>query len=126
MTFAIAGDKVLVGWISKYCDGGSPLYTMLDEDVVALQATGLPDLYVRDIWGVAGSQGSVDYTLQGFPEVGEIPYSCVWSRPRPAAARDAETGTVGYDIVWTKAERLTSGRRDANRLEMAGDSAPAS
>ena len=32
MTFAIAGDKVLVGWISKYCDGGSPMYTMDDED----------------------------------------------------------------------------------------------
>jgi hypothetical protein len=121
MTFAIAGDKVLVGWISKYCDGGSPLYTRLDADVDALQlATGLPDLYFRDIWSVAGSQGSVDYTLQGFPEVGEIPYSCVWSA-RGQLLLDDETGT--YDIVWTKAERLTSGRRDANRLEMAGDSA---
>jgi hypothetical protein len=29
MTFAIAGDKVLVGWISKYCDGGSPAYTWM-------------------------------------------------------------------------------------------------
>jgi hypothetical protein len=127
MTFAIAGDKVLVGWISKYCDGGSPLYTMLDEDVDALQlATELPDLYFRDIWGVAGSQGSVDYTLQGFPEVGEIPYSCVWSARGQLLEVDAEgvpTARRGYDIVWTKAERLTSGRRDANRLEMAGDSA---
>jgi hypothetical protein len=125
MTFAIAGDKVLVGWISKYCDGGSPLYTMPDTDVDALQlATGLPDLYFRDIWGVAGSQGSVDYTLQGFPEVGEIPYSCVWSaRGQLLPVELDDTGTMGYDILWTKAERLTSGRRDANRLEMAGDSA---
>jgi hypothetical protein len=128
MTFAIAGDKVLVGWISKYCDSGSPLYTMSDADVDALQlATELPDLYFRDIWGVAGSQGSVDYTLQGFPEVGEIPYSCVWSARGQLLEVDAEgVPTVGgglYDIVWTKAERLTSGRRDANRLEMAGDSA---
>ncbi|MGC9394765.1 MAG: choice-of-anchor O protein [Anaerolineae bacterium] len=121
MTFAIAGDKVLVGWISRYCDGGAPLYTMVDEDVVALQdAFELPDLYVTDIWGVAGAQKSVDYTLQGFPEVGEIPYSCVWSA-RGQLLLDDETGT--YDIVWTKAERLTSGRRDANRLEMNGDSA---
>ncbi|HSJ57549.1 MAG TPA: choice-of-anchor O protein, partial [Anaerolineae bacterium] len=124
MTFAIAGDKVLVGWISKYCDGGSPLYTMADEDVVALQtAFELPDLYVRDIWGVAGSQSSVDYTLQGFPEVGEIPYSCVWSARGQLLPVELDDGTMGYDIVWTKAERLTSGRRDANRLEMAGDSA---
>jgi hypothetical protein len=121
MTFAIAGDKVLVGWISKYCDGGSPLYTMPEADAEALQISQeLPDLYIRDIWGVAGSQGSVDYTLQGFPEVGEIPYSCVWSA-RGQLLLDDDTGT--YDIVWTKAERLTSGRRDANRLEMAGDSA---
>jgi len=128
MTFAIAGDKVLVGWISKYCDGGSPLYTMTDEEVDALQeAFGLPDLYVRDIWGVAGSQSSVDYTGQGFPEVGEIPYSCVWSARGQLLEVDAE-GVPNedggyYDIIWTKAERLTSGRRDANRLEMACDSA---
>ncbi len=125
MTFAIAGDKVLVGWISKYCDGGSPLYTMTDEDVLALQeAFELPDLYVRDIWGVGGSQSSVDYTLQGFPEVGEIPYSCVWSaRGQLLPVEVDDAGTMGYDIVWTKAERLTSGRRDANRLEMNADSA---
>ncbi|MCB9422607.1 MAG: hypothetical protein H6667_22585 [Ardenticatenaceae bacterium] len=125
MTFTIAGDKVLVGWISKYCDGGSPMYTFSDEDVLALQdAFGLPDLYVRDIWGVAGSQKSVDYTLQGFPEVGEIPYSCVWSaRGQLLPVELDDAGTMGYDIIWTKAERLTSGRRDANRLEMNADGA---
>jgi len=121
MTFAIAGDKVLVGWISRYCDGGSPSYTFADEDVDALQlAFGLPDLYVRDIWGVAGTQKSVDFTLQGFPEVGEIPYSCVWSA-RGQLLLDVDTNL--YELVWTKAERLTSGVRDANRLEMNGDGA---
>jgi len=125
MTFAIAGDKVLVGWISRYCDGGSPLYTFENDEVLALQeAFDLPDLYVRDIWGVAGSQDSVDFTQLGYPEVGEIPYSCVWSaRGQLLPVELDDTGTMGYDIVWTKAERLTSGRRDANRLEMAGDSA---
>jgi hypothetical protein len=111
ISFAIAGNRVLAGWISKYCDGGSPAYTWLDEEG--------SNLY-PDIWGVAGSQGSVDYTLQGFPEVGEIPYSCIWSA-RGTLLQDPDTGL--YDIVWTKAERLTSGRRDANRLEMNGDSA---
>ncbi|MBN1657392.1 MAG: hypothetical protein JXA93_03270 [Anaerolineae bacterium] len=114
MTFAIAGDKVLAGWISKYCDGGSPAYTLVDDMGTRLYP---------DIWGVMGSQGSVDYTLQGFPEVGEIPYSCVWSARGTLVPLD-DTPTDGpYDIIWTKAERLTSGRRDANRLEMAGDSA---
>jgi hypothetical protein len=124
MTFAIAGDKVLIGWISRYCDGGSPSYTFTDDDVDALQTEfGLPDLYVHDIWGVAGAQDSVDFTLQGFPEVGEIPYSCVWSARGQLVALD-DTPTDGpYDILWTKAERLTSGRRDANRLEMNADSA---
>ena len=118
MTFGIAGDKVLVGWISKYCDGGSPAYTWTDEEG--------NDVY-PDIWGVAGSQRSVNYTLQGFPEVGEIPYSCVWSARGTLLEVDADgVPTIGggfYDIVWTKAERLTSGRRDANRLEINGDGA---
>jgi hypothetical protein len=118
MTFAIAGDKVLVGWISKYCDGGSPAYTWTDEYE--------NDLY-PDIWGVAGSQSSVNYTLQGFPEIGEIPYSCVWAARGTLLEVDGEgvpTDSGGfYDIIWTKAERLTSARRDANRLEMNGDSA---
>jgi hypothetical protein len=114
MTFAIAGDKVLVGWISKYCDGGSPAYTWTDEED--------NDLY-PDIWGVAGSQKSVDYTLQGFPEVGEIPYSCVWSARGTLLETELADGSTGYDIIWTKAERLTSGRRDANRLEMNADGA---
>ena len=34
--------------------------------------------YVDDIWGVSGPQRSVDYTDQGYPEVGEVPYSAVW------------------------------------------------
>jgi len=113
MTFAIAGDKVLVGWISKYCDGGSPAYTMVDTEGKSIYP---------DLWGVSGSQGSVDYELQGFPEVGEIPYSCVWAA-RGTLLPLGDYPEDGYDIIWTKAERLTSGRRDANRLEMAGDSA---
>ncbi len=124
MTFALAGDKVLVGWISKYCDGGSPAYTWTDDD--GDFRTEDPALY-PDIWGVAGSQGSVDYTQQGYPEVGEIPYSCVWAaRGTLLEVDDQGIPTDGggfYDIIWTKAERLTSGRRDANRLEMNGDSA---
>jgi hypothetical protein len=127
MTFALAGDKVLVGWISRYCDDGAPLYRFKDEDIVALQdAFGLPDLYVHDIWGVNGSQDSVDYTLQGFPEVGEIPYSCVWAargQLLPVTLSPESDPHEGYDIVWLGAERLTSGVRDANRLEMNGDSA---
>ena len=127
MTFAVAGDKVLVGWISRYCSGGSPSYTLLDDEITALQtAFNLPDLYVHDIWGVSGDQKSIDFTELGFPEVGEIPYSCVWSargQLLPVEVTNDEGTSTIYELVWTKAERLTSGRRDANRLEMAGDSA---
>ncbi len=127
MTFAIAGDKVLVGWISRYCAEGAPLYRFSDENIAALQdAFGLPDLYVHDIWGVNGAQGSVDYTEQGFPEVGEIPYSCVWAargQLLPVTLSPENDPHEGYDIVWLEAERLTSGVRDANRLEMNGDAA---
>ncbi len=127
MTFAVAGDKVLVGWISRFCEGGSPSYTMTDDEVEAVQTEyELPDLYVNDIWGVAGDQKSIDFTFLGFPEVGEIPYSCLWSaRGQLIEGDDGATTDVeeAFHFAWTKAERLTSGRRDANRLEMNADSA---
>ncbi len=126
MTFAIADDKVLVGWISKYCDEGNPLYRFQPEDIVALQTTyGLPDLYVHDIWGVNGKQGSHNYVEEGFLDVGEIPYSCVWSaRGQLISTTLTADETPGYEIVWLEAERLTSGERDANR-SVAADKASA-
>ncbi len=122
---AVAGNRVMAAWLSRYCDGGTPLYTlayenslMNEEYVDYMQTTyDLPDLYLQDIWGVAGTQKSVDFTLQGFPEVGEIPYGCVWTA-RGTLVQDADAGT--FDIVWTKAERVTSGARDPNRLEVDG------
>jgi hypothetical protein len=108
MTMAVAGDTVLAAWLSKYCEGGSPAYSLVDD-------AGEP-LY-PDLFGVAGAQGSVDYTQQGHPEVGEIPYSCVWTA-RGSLELDDETGT--YGLTWRKAERLTSGRRDANVLAIGG------
>jgi hypothetical protein len=119
---AVAGDRVMAAWLSRYCDGGEPLYTFPVETVDALQPLypHLDDLYLWDIFGVSGTQKSVDYTDQGFPEVGEIPFGCVWTaRGRLLPVADETTGEVTYDILWTKAERLTSGRRDPNRLEIA-------
>jgi hypothetical protein len=123
---AVAGNKVMAAWLSRYCDGGSPLYTLAGDDTEydeTLQSTyALPDLYVRDIWGVMGTQKSVDYEEQGFPDVGEIPYGCVWTARGTLIPAVDDNGalTGGHDIAWTKAERLTSGTRDPNRLEVDG------
>ena len=107
----VTGNKVMAAWISRYCDGGRPAYTILDD----LGVEVYPDYF-----GVAGSQGSVDYTLQGFPEVGEIPYGCVWTaRGELVEMVDDVTNETIYDVFWRQAERLTSGRRDANRIEIA-------
>ena len=82
----VAGDQIFVAWISKYCEGGTPLYTLdLADTAVADYLNDLEDnyskdaVYLYDLFGVSGSQGSVDYTDQGWPEVGEVPYSCVWT-----------------------------------------------
>ncbi len=117
---AIAGKRVMAAWLSRYCDGGTPLYTLVDEDgyIDAMQLEySLPNLYLYDIWGVTGTQKSVDYTLQGFPEVGEVPYGCVWTA-RGTLVEDPENPEI-YGIAWTKPERLTSGVRDPNRLEVS-------
>ncbi len=74
-------------------------------------------LYLYDLFGVKGNQGSVNYTEQGFPEIGEIPYSCVWTaRGKLLTGDDAATTDVVEQtyVMWTKPERLTSGARDAN------------
>ena len=40
------------------------------------------ELYLIDMFGVAGHQGSVDYAEDKFEqnhEVGEVPYNCLWA-----------------------------------------------
>jgi hypothetical protein len=108
MEFAVVEEKIFAVWMSRFCTSGSPAYAEVDEE---------GDPLYPDLFGVAGSQGSVDYTQQGFPEVGEIPYGCVWTA-RGTLEYDDETG--GFDVIWRKAERLTSGRRDANVQAVAG------
>jgi hypothetical protein len=127
MVHAVAGDRVLAAWISRYCDGGTPMYSMPDLDLDGIQddiATyvdtfTLPPMYYSDLFGVKGTQKSVDYTAQGYPEVGEIPFGCVWAaRGQLVEMLDDDGVTEYYDIQWTTPERLTSGVRDANRIEI--------
>jgi hypothetical protein len=134
---AADGNQVLIVWASKYCGGGSPNYAM-DEEARGLVADHLvaegkiddandcidddlittPCFYLEDHFAVAGSQGvqsADDLAEDGYPLVGDYPFSCLWAARGailPPAA-DGETST----FVWFKAERLTSGVRSANRPE---------
>jgi hypothetical protein len=131
----VEGNRVAVAWISRFCESGAPLYSWAEEDQLLLASTyelganltveGVEyNTYASDLFGVAGSQGSVDYTLQGFPEVGEIPYGCVWVARGTLEEVDLDgnlsPGSGIYDIKWRASERLTSGRRDANRIDITG------
>ncbi len=149
--FQVKGNKILVAWTTKFAKGGRPRYSITtcdDPTTPEIETvdpvTGLcritchgegdnevcehdyphdDDYYADDIWGVSGPQRSVDYTDQGYPEVGEIPYSAVWvARAVIATAADVANGLGEHegDIVWFKPERLTSGRRDANQNFLAG------
>jgi len=147
---AIAGNKVLVAWPSRYCQQGQPAYSIafdghdsemkqenLDRrnaiiDLIKsgntdLGITGLSDfgiendLYLVDAFGVAGQQGSSNMADEGYPQAGVIPFGCVWTArgillpgDDPRTADETEVS----HMVWTKAERLTSGRRDPNRIEV--------
>jgi len=128
---AVAGNHIAVAWPSRYCSSGSPAYTAdsdssyirdLDEVATSLGIDRAVDLYLTDLFGVAGSQGSVDYTDQGFPTVGEIPFNCLWTaRGVLFEGDDPRTDGVleSNHVIWYKPERLTSGRRDVNRVEIA-------
>ena len=126
---AVAGNQILAAWTSKYCGQGSPRYSVKDE----LDADGDGDteeaLYL-DLFGVAGNQGSIDYTewmhhgTYPFAHIGEIPFSCVWTARGtveylPPGQGSDVAGDV-WGVRWRKAERLTSGRRDAYKLAIDG------
>jgi hypothetical protein len=120
--FQVKGNNILVAWTSKYCNGGRPAYAIDPEDDYPYD----DPYYTEDIWGVAGPQRSHDYTEDGFPEVGEVPYSCVWAA-RGTIVTQGMINSGGFwadkavgEIVWFKPERLTSGRRDANQVFMGG------
>ena len=117
--FQVKANKILVCWTSKYARGGKPAYSIDLEDDYSYD----DPYYTDDIWGVGGPQRSVDYATEGFPEVGEVPYSTVWTcRGLILTKKDLtmvpwNNGTyVEGDVVWFKPERLTSGRRDANLI----------
>ena len=129
------GNQVLVVWVSRYASGGSPNYTMTDDErsLVAtyLEGTGTvadaaactdgdlietPCLYLEDHFSVAGSQGSSDLADEGYPLIGELPYAAVWAA-RGVMLPPEATGLETSTFVWFKAERLSSAVRDANRPE---------
>lgn len=124
---SVAGNKAMVAWQSKYCAAGFPGYTggaVNDAEIIAtyLGIDNTVDLYLTDVFVVGGSQGSTDYkTLEEFPGeydgVGEVPFSCLWAARGVARENPEAPGTT--EMVWFQAERLTSGRRDVNRIEVS-------
>lgn len=130
---ASAGNKVLVAWASRYARGGGPSYAISDEERSALASfIGLGSectdedestrcLYLDDLWGVAGSQKSSDFADEGYPTVGEVPYAALWVA---RGTLEPVNPDGGYDpagdrnqIIWRKAERITSAVRDVHRIE---------
>jgi len=126
----VKGNLVAVAWTDKYCSAGQPAYAECAVD----SETGEPiigedgkcePLY-PDFYGVAGSQGSIDYDANDQePEVqdlglGEVPFSCVWAA-RASINKLGYLDPLGKPIIQIyKAERLTSGTRDALQLFMGG------
>jgi len=132
---AMAGNKIIAAWQSKFCRGGSPVWgdtfiidrfeavvTHLGVDYPGFDPTA--DLYLTDLFKVAGSQDSTDYREQEeypgeYDDVGEVPHSCLWTARgvlrKYVGTDDDLAGTT--EVVWFNRERLTSGRRDVNRIE---------
>jgi len=138
MFHAVAGNKVLVAWPSRFCTQGQPNFSLDGSDNpdaiarreaiaeylgIDLETASPDDLYLIDMYGVSGQQGSVDYDNEKeFPQnrvVGEVPYSCLWTaRGELVQGDDPRTEAIEASYMrWFKAERLTSGRRDVFRVE---------
>jgi hypothetical protein len=112
---------VLVAWAGRYAHSGNPLYSMDDEslaDLAAFLGVETTDLYLRDMWGVSGSQRSSDFADEGFPTVGEVPYAALWCARGTLEFNETE-GI--YEVIFRQAERLTSAVRDVHRIEVAAE-----
>ena len=138
MFHAVADNKVLVAWPSRYCAQGQPNYSLDGSDEgqarraaiaeylgIDLDSPSPDDLYLLDMYQVAGQQGYVDYTDDKWEQnfaVAEVPFSCVWTaRGEMVAGDDPRTAALESSYMrWFNTERLTSGRRDAIRIEVAG------
>ena len=109
--------EAIVAAITSFLQGGD-----VDLNVPALTDFSMADdLYLVDAFGVAGSQKSSDFADEGYPQAGVVPYGCVWTSRGVLLPGDdprTEEVTEASHMVWTKAERLTSGRRDPNRIEV--------
>lgn len=130
---ATAGTYSIVAWPSRYCDLGKPNYALSSSDEtrrtaiatrlgIDLENPSPDDLYLTDMYGVRGNQSSVDYTEDRFEQnqaVGEVPFNCLWTaRGVLVQGDDPRTSAAEASYMrWFKAERLTSGTRDVNRIE---------
>lgn len=121
---AMAGNKIIAAWQSKFCSSGFPAWSaeFARDEVSTYLGLGATDLYLTDLFVVAGSQGSTNYIDQEevdgeYDDVGEVPHSCLWTARGVLRENPEAPGTS--EVVWFKAERLTSGRRDVNRIETA-------
>lgn len=135
---AVAGNDVLVAWPSRFCSSGQPNYSLdgneegqaqraaiADYLGIDLSSPSPDDLYLLDMYLVAGNQGSVNYAEDKWDAnhvVGEVPFNCLWTaRGELVAGDDLRTANVESSYMrWFNTERLTSGRRDVARIEVAG------
>ena len=110
-TMAVQGNNILVAWNDKHCPNGNPF--------------DLEDPATEDYYKVNGTQGSIDYGLDGSTadllapngkELYEVPFSCVWTARGVFVDPD---GDGFYDIEWRQAQQLTSGTRDSNKIWIA-------
>ena len=109
---AVVGNNILVAWVSRDCTGG---------------ASQLDNLNGGNPYGVLGIRGYIDYglakaegeigtsALQAIRAIGKVPYACVWTRRGQFVENSGTTS-----VQWWPAERLTSGVRDAWKIEVAG------
>ena len=138
MFHAIAGNKVVVAWPSRFCSQGQPNYSMdssadglarraavADYLGINLDDPSPEDTYLLDMYGVAGKQGTVDYLDDKWEQnhpAGEVPFACLWTaRGELVNGDDPRTDAIESTFMrWYNTERLTSGVRDVNRIEVMG------
>lgn len=127
---AVNGNQILVAWHDKFCPSGDP-FGLYVKDENGSATDELVSADQPDYFKVNGAQGSINYELDGSvdpksstgelllapngKEVYEVPFSCVWTARGVLNTEDENN----VSVTWYKAEQLTTGTRDANKVWIA-------
>jgi len=112
---ALVGNNIFVAWVSRLCTGGD---TPLNKITAGDNPYGILGVQRYADYALMKAEGEIGIDqLMAIRDIGKVPFSCLWTK-RGIIQTDPVTRFTS--VKWFGAERLTTGTRDAYKIEVAG------